>query len=297
MFLAMKIKSTLFIFQKYLTPKLLIYLLITQADKSHYVFIKDFNHLMFSRTKDKYKKHHCMRCLQSFTKEEILDQYKKQCLLINGTQPVNYESGIIKFKNYEKQVPIIFKIYADTECFLERTNFYEGEHTTKYQKHISNSIGAKFVCIGDRLTLPFIIFKGDDCINEFIKWVFRQKEWIKQVIYQHFNKELIMTNEEIYNNSFICRICKEKLDSDKMRDYSTVTGKFRGASHSKSSINLRIPKKLPIIFHNLQEYDGHIIFKELNNFNVDIEVIPKGIDKYMSIIINRNITFIDSLQF
>ena len=65
-------------------------------------------------------------------------------------------------------------------------------------------------------------------------------------------------------------------DSDKMRDYS-VTGKFRGASHSKSSINLRIPKKLPIIFHNLQEYDGHIIFKELNNFNVDVEVIRKKV--------------------
>ena len=39
------------------------------------------------------------------------------------------------------------------------------------------------------------------------------------------------------------------------------------------------------------------IFKELNNFDVDISVIPKGIDKYMSIIVNRYITFIDSLQF
>ena len=52
-------------------------------------------------------------------------------------------------------------------------------------------------------------------------------------------------------------------------------------------------KKLPIIFHNLQGRDDHLIFKKLNNFNVDIEVIPKGIDKYMSIIVNRNITFID----
>ena len=43
--------------------------------------------------------------------------------------------------------------------------------------------------------------------------------------------------------------------------------------------------------------DGHIIFKELNNFEVDIAVIPEGIDKYMSIIVNRYITFIDSLQF
>ena len=39
------------------------------------------------------------------------------------------------------------------------------------------------------------------------------------------------------------------------------------------------------------------MFKELNNFNADIIVIPKGIDKYMSIIVNRHITFIDSLRF
>ena len=47
----------------------------------------------------------------------------------------------------------------------------------------------------------------------------------------------------------------------------------------------------------MQGYDGHLIFKELNNFNGDIEVISKVIDKYMSIIVNRHITFIDSLQF
>ena len=47
----------------------------------------------------------------------------------------------------------------------------------------------------------------------------------------------------------------------------------------------------------MQGYDGHIIFKELNNFDVDIDVIPKSNDKYISIIVNRHITFIDSLQF
>ena len=50
-------------------------LLITEKDKSHYVFIKDFNRLMFSKTKHK-DKHYCMSCLQSFTTEEILDQHK-----------------------------------------------------------------------------------------------------------------------------------------------------------------------------------------------------------------------------
>ena len=83
---------------------------------------------------------------------------------------------------------------------------------------------------------------------------------------------------------------------DKVRHHCHVTDKFRGAANNKCNINLRLPRKLPIIFHNLQGYDGHIIFKELNNFNIDISVIPKGIDKYISIIVNRHITFIDSLQ-
>ena len=104
-------------------------------------------------------------------------------------------------------------------------------------------------------------------------------------------------DEEIYNNSHICWICKQELNMDKVRDHCHVTGKFRGAAHNKCNINLRLPRKLPIIFHNLQGYDGHLIFKGLNNFDVDIDVTPKGIDNYMSIIVNRHITFIDSLQF
>ena len=110
---------------------------------------------------------------------------------------------------------------------------------------------------------------------------------------------MIRTNkdEEIYNNSKLCWVCKEELDTDKVRDYSTVKGKFRGASHSRCNKILEIPNKLPIIFHNLDRYDGHLIFKETNNFNVDLEVIPQTIDKCMSAIVNRNITFIDLLPF
>ena len=37
--------------------------------------------------------------------------------------------------------------------------------------------------------------------------------------------------------------------------------------------------------------------KELNNFHVDIAVIHKGTDKYVSTIVNTHITFIGSLQF
>ena len=180
---------------KILNEQVLNVLLISNKEKSHYVFIKDFNKLMYSevKTKDAYKKYFCMSCLQNLTTKEILNNHKERCLLNNETQAVKYETGIIKFKNYEKQIPIPFKIYADTECLLKRINISEGKYTKLYQKHISNSIGAKLVCIDNRFTLPTIIFEGENCINKFIKWIFRQKEQINQIITNHFNKKLKMT--------------------------------------------------------------------------------------------------------
>ena len=183
---------------------------------------------------------------------------------------------------------------------LKRINIDEGKYTKSYQKHIPNSIGAKSVCIDNRFTLPAIIFEGKNCINKFIKLIFRQQEQINQIITNHFNKKLKMTTEDEnnYQNSQNCWICNEKLDTDKVRDHCHITGKSRGAAHSQCNLKLKIPKKLPIIFHNLEGYDEHLIFKELNNFdNIDIQVIPKTSEKYMSIIVNRNIVFLDLPQF
>ena len=147
-----------------------------------------------------------MSCLQNFSTKEILNNHRKRYLLINGCQAVNYKSGIIKFTNYNKQIPILFKKCADTECFSKRSKRKEGEHTIKYQEHYPNSIGAKLVCTDDRFALPSIIFKGKDYINKFIIWVLDKQKWTRQITKKYFNKRLIMTNEdeEIYNNSQIC---------------------------------------------------------------------------------------------
>ena len=156
----------------------------------------------------------------------------------------------------------------------------------KYQEHYPNSIVAKLVCLDDKFILA-VIFKRDDCINEFIWWVINQNKRIKEIITNHFNKELIMTtqDEEIYNNSQICWICNEELNTDKVRDHCHITGKFRGAAHNQCNLKFKIPKKLRIIFHNLEGYDEHIIFKELNNFDVAIDVIPKTIESTWALLL------------
>ena len=109
---------------------------------------------------------------------------------------------------------------------------------------------------------------------------------------------MTIENENNYQNSQDCWICNEKLDETKLRDHCHKTVKYRGAAHSKCNLKLKIRRKIPIIFHNLERYDGHIILKKLNNFDdIDIQVIPKTSEKYMSIIVNRSIVSLDSLQF
>ena len=53
---------------------------------------------------------------------------------INGSQSVWLEKGKTKFKNYFKQLAVLFKIYTDFESNLESAESYEGSYLT--QKNI-----------------------------------------------------------------------------------------------------------------------------------------------------------------
>ena len=95
-------------------------LLISNDFVSHYVYIKDFNRLMFNKTIHTGKKYFCKSCLQCFSTDKVLTKHKKDCLLINGAQNVKLEKGFISFRSYSKQIPVPFKIYADFECILKK---------------------------------------------------------------------------------------------------------------------------------------------------------------------------------
>ena len=74
-------------------------------------------------------------------------------------------------------------------------------------------------------------------------------------------------------------------------------GKFRGAAHQNCNVILKLTKKVPVKFHNLRGYNSHLIFNELDKFDVKIKVIPNGLEKYMAFSLNKNLVFIDSMQF
>ena len=69
--------------------------------------------------------------------------------------------------------------------------------------------------------------------------------------------------KEIFQLSNICWICNKLVD---------VADKYRGAAHWSCNVNFKMTKKIPLIFHNLEGYDSHLIIKELSNFNVKVDV-------------------------
>ena len=103
-------------------------LLVIHENKSHDVYIKDFDRFIFHKTKNKNKKYFCKSCLQCFSSKNVLREHKV-CLSIDGAQSVRLEKGTIEFKNYFKQIPVPFKIYADFECNLRGVESYEGSYT------------------------------------------------------------------------------------------------------------------------------------------------------------------------
>ena len=254
-------------------------MLLIDGDKSHYVYIKDFDRFMFHRTKNKNKKYFCKSCLQCFSSKNVLTKHKEVCLSINGAQSVRLEKGTIEFKNYFKQIPVPFKIYADFECNLRGVESYEGSYTKKYQDHVPCSFAYKVVCTDDKFSKPIVVFRGENAAYEFIKAILKEYQYCKKARKKHFNKNLITSEEEEqFQSSKACWICEKLIDNDD----ENLTGKFRDAAHWSCNTRLQLTKKVSVIFHNLRGYDIHLIFCELENFDVKIDLTTNRLEKYMA---------------
>ena len=308
-------------------------LLITEDEKKHYVLIKDFNAFMYNQTKHKERKHFCMYCLQCFSSERILANHVNNCLTLNGAQAINMPKqgeNVLKFNNLDKQLPVPFVIYADFEAITKKvqgckqSEEMENEknkrsYTEAYQTHEDCGYGYKVVCCyRERYSKPIQTYRGETAVYKFMEKMLEEVEYCKAVIKKHFNKPLVMTedDEQRFRTMDGCYICGIKYtDKDvRVRDHCHITGKFRGSAHQECNLKLRIKPediKIPVTFHNLRGYDSHFIMQQIGEIakkhahtnkkgekqDLNINAIPNNMEKYMAFMLGNHLTFIDSFQF
>ena len=132
-------------------------LLIWEKEKQHYVWIIDFNRFMFYQKTHQHRQHFYRYCLQCITSKEILNKHTSNCIVVNGKQAVQMpeKGNWVQFKNFNKQLPAPFVIYADFEALTQKIDSCQPD-TEKYQKHVDCNYANKLIYhYDDKFTNPF----------------------------------------------------------------------------------------------------------------------------------------------
>ena len=259
---------------------------------SHYTLIKHFNRFIKSqKTKSHNKSFHiCKRCFSHYTKPELLQNHIKYCSNNKTVFVKMPEKGtMLYFKNYEKQIPMPFVVYADFECFTKPMNNCSPDpnksFTYNYQKHEPSGFCYFIKGITDSF-VPVTYTKNKDSDDLALIFVNKIAEVTQSIYnkYYHHPKKLSLSRDE--QKSFVkattCHICSGLLNGDKVRDHCHFTGKYRGAAHNKCNLRCRKPRVLPVIIHNLQGYDAHLFIKQLATIPGELNSIPSTEEKYIS---------------
>ena len=115
-------------------------------------------------------------------------------------------------------------------------------------------------------------YRDVDCMKKFARAL---KIMAMMIINTPKKPMTPLTDEEkrSHKKSKYCHICETKFSYDenneryreyrKVRDHDHYTSKSRGTAYSKCNLDYKVPKEIPIVFHNGSKYDYHFIINEL----------------------------------
>ena len=303
--------------------KKVMLLMISNGKKWHYLTVKNLSGLLRGITSNHAGDFYCLNCFCAYSTKNKLEKHKKICENHDycHVEISTKDNNIIKYNQGEKSIKMPFTIYADLECLLEKMDTCENDpnnsSTTKISKHIPSGYSIFTHCSFDKSKNKLDYYIGDDCMEKFCKDL--REHSTKIINYEKKKMIPLTTKEEIYHNrQKLCYICKKKFDNNdndkkqqKARDHCHYTGKYRDAAHNICNLRYKVPKEIPVVFHNGSTYDYHFIINELvkefrGNFeclgeNTEICItfsvpIKKKIEN-KDLEITYKIKFIDSYRF
>ena len=301
-------------------------LLVSDQVTSHYCLIKNFSRLMnSSKSKDEHKKYYCRNCMLGYRSKEALSKHWPYCKE-HGCVRVELpkKDTFLKFSHPERKMRVPFVIYADFESYIKPICTCDPDEkksfTKKYQKHTPSSFCYYIKCFDENVYEGKLVTytaesETDDVAGKFVESIGKDVIDIYERTKSPKKIEMTDEDEKNYKNAKDCHICEKELEGDKVKDHCHLTGKYRGAAHNNCNTKYRVPKFIPIVFHNLAGYDCHLFIKKLaSSIPGDLKCIPSNEEKYISFSkeikvgefigkdgkphdVKRELRFIDSYKF
>lgn len=217
----------------------LLYLEDALTGKTHYCYINNLSRLV-SKQKSLHhgKIHICDGCLVTFSEEEKIKRHLElnDCLKIRTELP-NALNNVIEFKEFHKSFPMPFCIYSDFETILLPVYTATSDPAKKYtmDTHIHKPFSfAYFVKCEHDNSLSFLReYRGLDCVEVFVKWLFRDVRTIYKRYYLNPlpMKTLSLEQQDEFNKSRICYLCKETFRSEGNSKEEIAMNKVRDHDH------------------------------------------------------------------
>ncbi|KAL7291745.1 hypothetical protein TKK_0014531 [Trichogramma kaykai] len=283
--------------------------------QAHYVLITCLETLLNSQiSKNGHKLNLCEGCYCRFKSKEKLEEHIPYCRKMNGFTRVKMSrtknnEDILYFKNHKHKLKIPYVIYADFETVLKPCT----DSSNITHRHEAFSIGYYLKCSFDESQSVYRSYRmtREDQMSP-ATWFVRELSSIAERLETIYKtpKKMIITEEqqEEFEKATICCICNKFMNRNHetnypVRDHDHFSRLYRGASHNKCNMQYVDSRTIPIVFHNLSNYDAHIFIEELNaQIKGGVKVLGANKERYITFskyihdsIINYR--FIDSLKF
>jgi len=275
-------------------------LLVSNNEVSHFVLIDNLRTLLKSRNnKSPYI---CRLCLQGCSTDfeshmELCRSHKAQ-----KTQLPNPGRNWLTFTNYSATEFVPFTFIADFECIIVKQM---GSSSNETNVHVPS--GYSWVCIdhtGKKMRYSEYrpANSDEEIIKKFLKEILDMTTYLDDMLSQYeLQANSIMTNLNSTEFSDECFFCKKTFlpHNDIVRHHSHIPPfSFKGLAHNACNLQCKTSNCYPVFFHNLSGYDCHHIVQSFTSELINkIKIIAQSQEKFLSIIINQKLRFVDSLLF
>ena len=255
---------------------------------SHYCWIKNFNRLCSAENKHNGETFFCLRCITPHWTKQTLEDHLIHCKGVDAPPchavfPKLNEDGsppTIQFERYQNMMKAPYVIYADTESIIKPTTTPTTDtNTVQTSEHVPCSF-AYTVVRSDGKVVSEQLYRGEDAIDVFFEKLEGELEDIRADLKDIKEIDMKQDDRDRHNAADTCWICGDEFKDYhpgdtgglwKVRDHDHITGQYRGAAHSKCNQQLRISPyhtPVPILFHNLKNYDGHHLVSAIGRTEV-----------------------------
>ena len=252
--------------------KQVVLLMISNGENWHYLIVKNLSRLLRGITSNRDGDFYCLNCFHSYRTKNKLDATKKICKnheYCHVEMPTK-DNNIIKYNQGEKSIKLLFIVYADLECLLEKMstcyNTPEESSTTKINKHTPSGYSIFTHCSFDKSKNKLNYYRGEDCITKFCKDL---TKFIDSFRFMATSLSKLVDNLTEGIHSDKCINCKSDISYMKVIDETLIFRCFNCKRNYKKEIN----KELIERFASTYKFCN-------NNLNKFVMLLRKGVYPY-----------------